>query len=171
MPCIALYGVPHQQEERPPALLLHRPECPCRRPAPHRATDLSGHRRALSRPGQRAHRSPSPLRQRPATSVCPELCGGPLRIPASGRCWRPCGPRRARVRPPPIICLLAAMHRICQPGPKTEVADGYRSTILQPLWTFSPEHFRSQDFWDALDRIRVEADPGGGPDELEEAQL
>ena len=67
--------------------------------------------------------------------------------------------------------LLAAMHRICQPGPKTEVADGYRSTILQPLWTFSPEHCRSQDFWDALDRIRVEADPGGGPDELEEAQL
>jgi transposase len=67
--------------------------------------------------------------------------------------------------------LLAAIHRICQPGPKTEVADWYRSTILQPLWRFSPERFRSQDFWDALDRIRVEADPRGGPDELEEAQL
>lgn len=67
--------------------------------------------------------------------------------------------------------LLAAIHRICQPGPKTEVADWYRSTILQPLWSFSPEHFRSQDFWDAFNRIRVEADPRGGPDELEEAQL
>ena len=67
--------------------------------------------------------------------------------------------------------LLAALHRICQPGPKTEVADWYRSTILQTLWSFSPEHFRSQDFWDAFDRIRVEADPRGGPDELEEAQL
>jgi transposase len=67
--------------------------------------------------------------------------------------------------------LLAAIHRICQPGPKTEVADWYRSTILQPLWTFPPEHFRSQDFWDAFDRIRVEADARGGSDELEEAQL
>ena len=66
--------------------------------------------------------------------------------------------------------LLAALHRICQPGPKTEVADGYRSTILQPLWTFSPEHFRSPDFWDAFDRIRVESDPRGRPDEWEEAQ-
>ena len=170
MPCIALYCVPHQQEERPPALLLHRPECPCRRPAPHRPADLlSGIRRALSRPGQRAHRSPSPLRQRPATSVCPELCGGPLRIPASGRCWRPCGPRRARVRPPPIICCwlpcIASANR--DPRPRSPMG----TAILQPLWTFSPEHFRSQDFWDALDRIRVEADPGGGPDELEEAQL
>jgi transposase len=67
--------------------------------------------------------------------------------------------------------LLAAIHRICQPGPKTEVADWYHSTILQPLWNFSPEQFRSQDFWDAFDRVRVEADPRGGPDELEEAQL
>jgi transposase len=67
--------------------------------------------------------------------------------------------------------LLAVIHRICQPGPKTEVADWYRSTILQPLWGFPPERFRSQDFWDAFDRIHVEGDRGGGPDELEEAQL
>jgi hypothetical protein len=72
---------------------------------------------------------------------------------------------------PAHYLLLAAIHRICQAGPKTEVAAWYRSTILQPLWTFSPEHFRSQDFWDAFDRIHVEADPRGGPDELEEAQL
>ena len=169
MPCIALYGVPHQQEERPPALLLHRPECPCRRPAPHRATDLSGHRRALSRPGQRAHRSPSPLRQRPATSVCPEPCGGPLRIPASGRCGGPVAPAAlGSVHRPLSVCWLpciASANR--DPRPKSPMG----TAILQPLWTFSPEHFRSQDFWDALDRIRVEADPGGGPDELEEAQL
>lgn len=67
--------------------------------------------------------------------------------------------------------LLAVIHRICQPGPKTEVADWYRSTILQPLWSFSPERFRSQDFWDAFDQIRVEGDAGDGVDELEEAQL
>ena len=67
--------------------------------------------------------------------------------------------------------LLAVIHRICQPGPKTEVADWYRSTILQPLWSFSPERFRSQDFWDAFDQIHVEADERGGADDLEEAQL
>src|SRR5207302_6335586 len=64
--------------------------------------------------------------------------------------------------------LLALIHRICQPGPKTEVADWYRSTILQSLWGFSPERFRSQDFWDAFDRIQTEE--RGGPDELEQAQ-
>jgi transposase len=67
--------------------------------------------------------------------------------------------------------LLAVIHRICQPGPKTEVADWYRSTILHPLWSFSPERFRSQDFWDAFDQIRVEGDARDGADELEEAQL
>src|SRR5207248_7893106 len=67
--------------------------------------------------------------------------------------------------------LLAVIHRICQPGPKTEVADWYRSSILQPLWGLSPERFRSQDFWDAFDEIQVEADEDGGGDELEQAQL
>src|SRR5438093_2137565 len=51
--------------------------------------------------------------------------------------------------------LLAVIHRICQPGPKTEVADWYRSSILQPLWGLSPERFRSQDFWYAFDEIQV----------------
>lgn len=67
--------------------------------------------------------------------------------------------------------LLAVIHRICQPGPKTEVADWYRSTILLPLWSLSPERFRSQDFWDAFDQIHVEDDTHGGSDQLEEAQL
>src|SRR5436853_1576299 len=65
--------------------------------------------------------------------------------------------------------LLALIHRICQPGPKSEVADWYRSTILQSLWGFSPERFSPQDFWDAFDRIETEE--RGGPDELEQAQL
>src|SRR2546430_5468924 len=68
--------------------------------------------------------------------------------------------------------LLALIHRICQPGPKTEVADWYRSTILQPLWAFPPERFRSQDFWDAFDRIQVEGNsPEATDDELEQAQM
>ena len=32
--------------------------------------------------------------------------------------------------------LLAAIHRICQPGPKTDVAEWYRHSILAPVWGF-----------------------------------
>jgi len=59
--------------------------------------------------------------------------------------------------------LLAAIHRICQPGPKTEVAGWYDRTILRTLWDFSPDRFSSQEFWDCFDRIREE--------ELEQAQI
>src|SRR5204863_7264124 len=66
--------------------------------------------------------------------------------------------------------LLALIHRICQPGPKTEVADWYRKTILSSVWRFAPERFRSQDFWDCFDRIQVAADEPSEADELEQAQ-
>ena len=62
--------------------------------------------------------------------------------------------------------LLAAIHRICQPGPKTEVADWYRRTILHSLWKFEPERFTSQAFWDGFERISTESEQ----DQLEQAQ-
>jgi len=69
--------------------------------------------------------------------------------------------------------LLAAFHRICDPGPKTEVADWYAQTILRSLWRFPPERFTSQAFWDCFERIRL--GPTGGelsePDDLERAQV
>jgi len=64
--------------------------------------------------------------------------------------------------------LLAAIHRICQPGPKTEVQDWYRHTILSSLWGFPTERFTSQEFWDAFERIQTGT--GGAEDELERAQ-
>lgn len=64
--------------------------------------------------------------------------------------------------------LLAAIHRICQPGPKTEVSDWYRQSIFEPLWHFPAERFSSQAFWDCFDRIRVATE---GDDELDEAQM
>lgn len=67
---------------------------------------------------------------------------------------------------PAHYLLLAAIHRICQPGPKTEVADWYSRSILCSLWGFPAERFRSQDFWDCFDRIRS----GGQDDELDQAQ-
>ena len=74
---------------------------------------------------------------------------------------------------PAHYLLLAAIHRICQPGPKTEVADWYRRTILDSAWGFPPERFRSQDFWDAFEQILPEGlDPlSSSEDPLDQAQL
>jgi len=74
---------------------------------------------------------------------------------------------------PAHYVLLAAIHRICEPGPKTEVAAWYRSTILDAAWGFPPERFRSQDFWDAFEQILPERlDPlSCGEDPLDQAQL
>jgi transposase len=74
---------------------------------------------------------------------------------------------------PAHYLLLAAIHRICQPGPKTEVAEWYRKSILSPLWEFSPERFTSQAFWDAFEQIlpEDEQDLPVEQDPLEKAQL
>ena len=75
---------------------------------------------------------------------------------------------------PARYLLLAAIHRICQPGPKTEVADWYARTILYSLWGIPPERFTSQAFWDAFEKILPEhLDPlaTGADDPLDRAQL
>lgn len=69
--------------------------------------------------------------------------------------------------------LLAAIHRVCEPGPKTEVADWYGHSILAPLWGLSAERFSSQAFWDAFEQI-LPADRQDLPfhqDPLDQAQL
>jgi transposase len=74
---------------------------------------------------------------------------------------------------PAHYLLLAVIHRVCQPGPKTEVAQWYRNSILFPLWDFSPERFTSQAFWDAFEQILPEAEQNlpVEQDPLEKAQL
>jgi len=74
---------------------------------------------------------------------------------------------------PAHYVLLAALHRICEPGPKTEVAEWYRQSILAALWGFAPERFTSQAFWDAFEQILPEAeqDLPVEQDPLEQAQL
>src|SRR6266571_419845 len=64
---------------------------------------------------------------------------------------------------PAHYLLLAAIHRICEPGPKTEVAGWYDRTILRSLWGFPAERFSSQEFWNCFDRIQE--------GELEQAQI
>lgn len=74
---------------------------------------------------------------------------------------------------PAHYLLLAAIHRICQPGPKTEVADWYGRTILHAVWGIPPERFTSQAFWDAFEKILPERlDPLATDDDpLDRAQL
>ncbi len=69
--------------------------------------------------------------------------------------------------------MLAAIHRICQPGPKTEVPDWYRSSILSTLWEFPPERFTSQAFWDAFEHILPQGPEAlsSADDPWEQAQL
>lgn len=65
--------------------------------------------------------------------------------------------------------LLAAIHRICRPGPKTEVADWYRRTVLHSLWGLPADRFTSQAFWDCFDQIQT-GTAEGEDDELEQVQ-
>jgi transposase len=64
---------------------------------------------------------------------------------------------------PAHYLLLAAIHRICHPGPKTEARAWYDRSILRSLWGFAPERFTSQAFWDCFDQIQEQ--------QLEEAQM
>ena len=67
--------------------------------------------------------------------------------------------------------LLAAFHRVCAPGPKTEVANWYSQTILHQLWGFAPDRFSSQAFWDCFSEIQI-PEPGvvETTNELDQAQ-
>jgi transposase len=81
---------------------------------------------------------------------------------------------RPRSGPSPAhYLLLAALHRICQPGPKTEVAEWYRTSILSAWWEFPAERFTSQAFWDAFEQILPESPEAlsAADDPLEQAQL
>jgi transposase len=66
--------------------------------------------------------------------------------------------------------LLAAIHRVCAPGPKTDVAAWYDRTILPTLWNLPATRFTSQAFWDAFDQIAVPDEDARGSDDLQEAQ-
>jgi transposase len=74
---------------------------------------------------------------------------------------------------PAHYLLLAAIHRICNPGPKTQVADWYEKTILATQWNFPPERFSSQAFWDAFEHILPQSQEAGdaAQDPLESAQM
>jgi transposase len=74
---------------------------------------------------------------------------------------------------PAHYLLLAAIHRVCCPGPKTEVSDWYAKTILFPLWGIPAERFTSQAFWDCFERLLPEKESSWlseAEDPLEEVQ-
>ena len=106
----------------------------------------------------------------PPSLACPSPSGPPLSKPASGTCSNCSGLRRSG---PSLHYLFLAHPPICRPGPKTEVADWYRSSILSTLWELPPERFTSQAFWDAFEQILPEGPEALSPadDPLEQAQL
>ncbi len=59
--------------------------------------------------------------------------------------------------------LLAAIHRICQPGPKTEISEWYRHSLLPSLWGVPPERFTSQAFWDCFEQLEPETATAAEP--------
>lgn len=59
--------------------------------------------------------------------------------------------------------LLAAIHRICQPGPKTEISEWYRHSLLPALWGVPPERFSSQAFWDCFEALEPETQDAADP--------
>jgi len=70
--------------------------------------------------------------------------------------------------------LLAALNRICEPGPKTDVAAWYAKTILPSLWQLPAERFTSQAFWDCFEKIQLGplgSDTVDDRDDLDRAQI
>jgi len=74
---------------------------------------------------------------------------------------------------PAHYLLLAAIHRICDPGPKTKISDWYDKTILSSQWGFPAERFTSQSFWDTFEQILPESSEvlSSSEDPLDQAQL
>ena len=71
---------------------------------------------------------------------------------------------RPRSGPSPAhYLLLAAIHRICHPGPKTEISEWYRHSVLASLWGFPPERFTSQAFWDCFEALEPETRDAADP--------
>ena len=52
--------------------------------------------------------------------------------------------------------LLCIINRVLAPTNKTQLGEWYQETILQKLWTFSPDCFTSQHFWNHMDRLSEE---------------
>jgi len=65
--------------------------------------------------------------------------------------------------------LLAAIQRVCSPGPKAAIGPWYDRTVLSSVWRFPASRFTSQAFWDAFSKIDQDsASPG---DDLTQLQI
>ncbi len=53
--------------------------------------------------------------------------------------------------------LLAALNRALDPLSKSKIGDWYKDTILHRLWNFSQDAFTSQNYWNQMDLIPLEA--------------
>ncbi len=65
--------------------------------------------------------------------------------------------------------LLAAIHRVCAPGPKTSIGPWYEKTVLESIWRFPGARFSSQAFWDAS--AKIDQDSAFPNDDLTQLQI
>ena len=76
--------------------------------------------------GPGSHRTGAAVGHHASSSACPALCGWQRRSRESLQLLQSLWPKPRSGPSTAHYLLLAAIHRICQPGPKTEVADWYR---------------------------------------------
>lgn len=65
--------------------------------------------------------------------------------------------------------LLAAIQRVCAPGPKTAIGPWYEKTVLKSIWGFPATRFSSQAFWDAF--AKIDQDSAFPDDDLTQLQI
>lgn len=65
--------------------------------------------------------------------------------------------------------LLAAIQRVCNPGPKAAIGPWYEKTVLKSIWGFAASRFSSQAFWDAFSKI--DQDSAFPRDDLTQLQI
>ena len=105
------------------------------------------------------------------TSVFPAPCGWLQNRPALWRCWNRCGPSTFRTRSS-SLSAAGGHHRICEPGPKTEVSNWYERTISLQSGVFllsallrKPSGTLEQILPESSETLAPEEDP------LDQAQL
>ena len=168
--CITLYGLPRRQEERPTSSTTTSSKAPASTASPASSTRPISAPPSGSPPWSRTAPPPVPFRPPRIDFGLPgALWLAAQQLRRLRRCSQSLWPQPRSGPSTAHYLLLAAIHRICQPGPKTEVADWYRRTILHSLWGFPRERFTSQAFWDCFDQIQTRRPPH--EDELDQAQL
>jgi hypothetical protein len=125
-----------KKKKRQSLLLLPGRKCPRRWQTPHRSSGLSRHRKLAELVQQRS--APIPLSATLRDFGLPGALWLAAKQSGSWPVLESLWPSPRSGPGPAQYLLLAAIHRICNPGPKTVVRNWYEQTILASEWGFLP---------------------------------